>query len=360
MKGWRTRMEDAFVAVSNLGVGSDVASDRALFAIFDGHGGEEVALFCQRHFPEQVKNLLQKRVSSAALFTQAFDAMDDLLRLPESAEELRCLSRGSHLLDKDQLECNSPVKDYCNGHGCENQGQGGQHPADKVGSTALAILLTAESVVCGNAGSSGAVLCRGGNAVELSFNHKPSLREERRRIEEAGAILVQPSRMDCHRPREPRINGSLSISRSIGDFAYKGQAGCARDRQAVICTPDVQSIALGPEDEFLVLASDGVWEMKSSSDVCDFIRSRLPFSKLEKIVEDLLDDCLAHTPRSRRGCDNMTCIVVLLPGHAALQPEGRGMKFASGAGRLVQYVQNLRNSLRCVSRPDSPNRPFLA
>lgn len=47
MQGWRMNMEDAHYCNENIdGVGT------GLFCIFDGHGGCEVAKFCERHFVE--------------------------------------------------------------------------------------------------------------------------------------------------------------------------------------------------------------------------------------------------------------------------------------------------------------------
>lgn len=49
MQGWRMNMEDAHIAKL------DVQNGIHVFGVFDGHGGREVALFCQKHFiPELV------------------------------------------------------------------------------------------------------------------------------------------------------------------------------------------------------------------------------------------------------------------------------------------------------------------
>jgi len=50
MQGWRTNMEDAHIIKENL------TEDTALFAVFDGHGGKEVAKFVEKHFIEELKN----------------------------------------------------------------------------------------------------------------------------------------------------------------------------------------------------------------------------------------------------------------------------------------------------------------
>jgi len=53
-------------------------------------------------------------------------------------------------------------------------------------------------------------MCEKNNAIELSFDHKPDLPEERGRIIKAGGEVV-----------DGRVNGMLALSRAIGDFDYK-------------------------------------------------------------------------------------------------------------------------------------------
>ena len=72
------------------------------------------------------------------------------------------------------------------------------------------MLITAEHIFCANAGDSRAVLSRNHKAIPLSFDHKPSNDTEKKRIEAAGGFV-----------EEDRVNGSLNLSRSLGDFGYK-------------------------------------------------------------------------------------------------------------------------------------------
>lgn len=82
-----------------------------------------------------------------------------------------------------------------------------QKIAYRAGTTAVLILVTKSRYFVANIGDSRAVLCRAGQAVALSTDHKPDLPEERERIEKAGGYVKQG-----------RVNGSLSLSRSFGDF----------------------------------------------------------------------------------------------------------------------------------------------
>lgn len=73
-------------------------------------------------------------------------------------------------------------------------------------------------------------------------------------------------------------------------------------------------------DQFIVLACDGIWNVLSSQEVVDFVSERLKKQtdkeSLSKICEELFGKCLASdTSGDGTGCDNMTAVIVLLPGY---------------------------------------------
>jgi serine/threonine protein phosphatase PrpC len=70
--------------------------------------------------------------------------------------------------------------------------------------------MTKHAYYVANIGDSRAVLCRNGQPVPLSTDHKPDLPSERNRIEKAGGFVT-----------DGRVNGTLNLSRSFGDFEYK-------------------------------------------------------------------------------------------------------------------------------------------
>ncbi len=84
-------------------------------------------------------------------------------------------------------------------------------------------------------------------AVQLSVDHKPNLREERMRIEDAGGVVVWAGTW--------RVGGVLAVSRAFGDRPLK---------RYVIPTPHVNLEELTPQDEALILATDGVWDVLSN------------------------------------------------------------------------------------------------
>eukprot|EP00930_Biecheleria_cincta_P003408 TRINITY_DN104342_c0_g1_i1.p1 TRINITY_DN104342_c0_g1~~TRINITY_DN104342_c0_g1_i1.p1 ORF type:complete len:426 (+),score=64.96 TRINITY_DN104342_c0_g1_i1:107-1279(+) len=344
MQGWRVSMEDAVVTRSDLG---QHLRGTAMFAVFDGHGGKEVAKFCEKHMPSVLleESGRQPDHLNDAL-ENAFHRVDDMLRSEAHQHELIQL-KGSNDGGSSSSSSGVPVarssvaiKDSLKQDIVQAKSKGGLSkedaknmmmkmmllkrmddadpndpicgPADQVGCTAVCVLLTATEIICANAGDSRAVLCRKGRAVPLSEDHKPNDPAERRRIEEAGGTVEKIERgvMTTY-----RVNGNLSLSRAIGDLQYKSRKDLPPHKQVVCATPDLHRESITPQDEFIVLACDGIWDVKSSQEVCSFIRRRL-INKIpiSMAIEQLLDSCCTPDPKKTQGlgADNMSCIVVQL------------------------------------------------
>ena len=162
--------------------------------------------------------------------------------------------------------------------------------------------MTDTHIYCANAGDSRAVLCRGGSAVEMSYDHKPQNDEETKGIEAEG-----------HHVEDDRVDGNLALSRAIGDFQYKDSSTLPPDKQAVSCYPDVKKIERDSADEFLIIACDGIWDCKTNESCVDFLKPKIPKDPSEsfcKPVEELLDDCCAEDTDNGIGTDNMTAILI--------------------------------------------------
>jgi len=99
-------------------------------------------------------------------------------------------------------------------------------------------------------------------AQALSVDHKPNSKDERQRIENAGGVVVWAGTW--------RVCGVLAVSRAFGDRPLK---------RYVIATPDIKEENLKDDDEFLILASDGLWDVMSNQVrlkciLCDAVRSQ--------------------------------------------------------------------------------------
>lgn len=102
------------------------------------------------------------------------------------------------------------------------------HPIH-AGATAIVAVLMGSTLTVANAGDSRAVLCRGGLALPLSFDHKPLDDGEMTRIAKAGGFVNGFG----------RVNGNLNLSRSIGDLKYKQVPFLSPDQQMITAEPDI-------------------------------------------------------------------------------------------------------------------------
>ena len=80
----------------------------------------------------------------------------------------------------------------------------------------------------------------------MSFDHKPMDEVEMKRIKNAGGFVNQFG----------RVNGNLNLSRSIGDLKYKQVPNISPADQMITAEPDIKSVTLNENDEFIILACD--------------------------------------------------------------------------------------------------------
>ena len=131
---------------------------------------------------------------------------------------------------------------------------------NNVGCTACVVLITIDEIICANAGDSRAVLTQSTSTYDLSDDHKPDNDDEALRILEAGGNI-----------ESGRVNGKLSLSRAIGDLAYKQRKNEGPEKQMVTCVPDVTRRPRTFKDSFLLVACDGIWDSLSSHECSKLI-----------------------------------------------------------------------------------------
>lgn len=76
-------------------------------------------------------------------------------------------------------------------------------------------------------------------------------------------ILMKKGSILLERSGVKRINGELAISRSFGDNEYK---------EYISSNPDIHSFDISPKDKYLILATDGYWDVK------------INFKKINKLI----------------------------------------------------------------------------
>ncbi|CAL1573722.1 unnamed protein product [Knipowitschia caucasica] len=267
MQGWRANMEDFHNCVPQLG---GELTDWSFFAVFDGHAGNTVAQYCSQHL---LGNLLS---------TGGMGPEDDPEKVKDSIIE-GFLQTDKHLQTVARRE------------GWE-----------RGGTTAVAALISPYYIYFANCGDSRAMICRSGQVCFSTCDHKPYCPLEKERIESAGgSVCLQ------------RINGSLAVSRALGDFSYKGAENRTPCEQMVSPEPEVFVLERSPADEFLVLACDGVWDTITNEDLCAFIHNRLQVcTDLRDVCSQVIDLCLY-----KGSLDNISIIVLCFPGAPQLSAE---------------------------------------
>ncbi|KAL2236125.1 probable protein phosphatase 2C 60 [Sesamum indicum] len=299
MQGWRATMEDAHAAIPNLD------NSTSFFGVYDGHGGKVVAKFCAKYLHQQVlKHEAYLAGDIGTSVQKAFFRMDEMMRGQRGWRELAVLgdklNKFSGMIEgliwsPRGGDKNDQVDDWASEEGPHSDFSG---PTS--GSTACVAIIRENQLVVANAGDSRCVISRNGQAYNLSRDHKPDLEVERDRILKAGGFI-----------HAGRVNGSLNLARAIGDMEFKQNKFLPAEKQIVTADPDINIVELCDDDEFVVLACDGIWDCMSSQQLVDFIREQLKSeSKLSLVCEKVLDRCLAPSTAGGEGCDNMTMILV--------------------------------------------------
>ncbi|XP_073007346.1 probable protein phosphatase 2C 8 [Typha latifolia] len=268
--GRRREMEDA-VAVVLEAAGPGPGYD--FFGVYDGHGGSRVAHACR----ERMHVVLA----------------EEMARMAAASAEVEPRWRW-----KEAMEASFSRVDWEVGEDVEAEGE-----VDRtVGSTAVVVVVGGQRIVVANCGDSRAVLSRGGVAVPLSSDHKPDRPDEMERVEAAGGRVINWNGF--------RVLGVLATSRSIGDYYLKPY---------VTSEPEVTITERTSSDEFLILASDGLWDVLSNEVACKIARNCLS-GRTAKFFPDAVNGCtaadaaslLAELALSRGSRDNISVVVVEL------------------------------------------------
>ncbi|KAI3458657.1 hypothetical protein Pfo_015321 [Paulownia fortunei] len=236
--GRRRDMEDAVsIHPSFCGQNRNLSGELHFFGVFDGHGCSHVATRCKHRMHEIVKDEFEKgEFSWAHTMSKSFTKMD---------KDVTEWSSGAVGVSSSSCRCELQTPQ------CE-----------AVGSTAVVAVVAPDKIIVSNCGDSRAVLCRNGVAIPLSVDHKPDRPDELNRIQEAGGRVIFWD--------GPRVLGVLAMSRAIGDNYLKPY---------VISEPEVTITERTPEDECLILASDGLWDVVSNETACGVARMCLQSRK---------------------------------------------------------------------------------
>ncbi|XP_047150978.1 protein phosphatase 2C 57 isoform X1 [Vigna umbellata] len=244
LQGLREEMEDDII------VRPDGLQGFSFAAVFDGHGGFSSVEFLSANYRDELyKECVEALQGGLLLVEKDFKAIKGALQEAFLKADTRLLKR---------LEMNGEE--------------------DESGATATAIFIGDDDLLISHIGDSSAVLCRSGKAEVLTSPHRPygsnkTSLDEIRRIREAGGWISNG-----------RICGDIAVSRAFGDMRFKTkknemlQKGVQEGKWSakfisrvqlnndlVVAYPDIYQVALGSDAEFVVLATDGLWDYMSRS-----------------------------------------------------------------------------------------------
>ncbi|KAL3655693.1 hypothetical protein CASFOL_000089 [Castilleja foliolosa] len=264
------------------------AEDGAFVGVFDGHGqnGHIVSQIVRNRLPSLV--LSQRN----AISNDQNLENDKLLGPKQNFQKWKEACIGAFkVMDKeikvlDTVDCSSS------------------------GTAAVVVVKQGEELVVANLGDSRAILGtrteNGIKAVQLTTDLKPGIPSEAERIRKChGRVLALKDEAHIQRVWLPYDDSpGLAMSRAFGDFVLKNHG--------IICIPDVSYHRLTSNDEFLVLASDGVWDVLSNDEVVSIVSSsaRSVEAAAKAVVDAAIGSWQHKFPNSKR--DDCTVICVFL------------------------------------------------
>mmetsp|Transcript_13159 Transcript_13159/g.29279 ORF Transcript_13159/g.29279 Transcript_13159/m.29279 type:complete len:381 (+) Transcript_13159:86-1228(+) len=252
----------------------------SIYAVFDGHGqkGHDVSQFVKENLPKLIiKDARFKTGNREAMLKDVFKKTQSLVGTADRMKKLSAQLSGT--------TATVALHDHVNN--CLTMA----HVADS-------------TAVLGFRKGPGKKELDG---IALTRDHKPDLKDERARIEKAGGRVVFDGyanhRIYAKNARYPGLN----MSRCLGDLM--GHADCG-----ITCEPETSTREFRPEDQLLLLCSDGVWEFITPKDAVQIV-SELEPSKSMQAAEKLAKEAWDRWIREEGGAvvDDITVILVNLP-----------------------------------------------
>ncbi|KAL3626561.1 hypothetical protein CASFOL_030110 [Castilleja foliolosa] len=184
-----------------------------------------------------------------------------------------------HSLIDQKLEIDFDIMKECYYKTCADVDQKLEHhpriDSFYSGTTALSLVRQGNLLIVANVGDSRAVLATTTDngklvATQLTTDLKPNLPYELKRIVESrGMVYSCPDEPGVHRvwkPNGEKITGpGLAVSRAFGDYFIKDYG--------LISEPEITNRCISSEDQFVILATDGVWDILSNQEAVEIVMS---------------------------------------------------------------------------------------
>ena len=260
-----------------------------IFGVLDGHGvnGHFASQFVKRYILSRIKN-------------------HPSLRNLDSPKEIykKLIENGYKIIANIFLDADVQItKEKFN---CEMSG-----------TTCVIVLQLDDHLICANTGDSRAILVyedinstnlSNTKIFPLSYDCKPELPNEKKRIEECGGSVEQimdEGDIPCG-PFRVWIKGEeypgLAMSRSIGDMDAK--------KVGVIPNPQIIEYNLNPTSKYMIICSDGIWEFISNEECMKIANRYYLRSDAVGLCNDLTNISTANWLKEDIVVDDITCVVV--------------------------------------------------
>ena len=225
------------------------------FGLFDGHSGKEVGMYLMQNLHKILSQELKNNIN-----------------LDNNSENIKNSVINS--FEKIDKEINS--KNF----------------TKESGSTGTVLLLykdinspSGKSFLCANVGDSKAYLITKKEMKLITIDHNCNNEKEVKRIKDKGGIVFRG-----------RVFGTLMLTRSFGDKEMK--------KYGVLSTPDVYIKNIDEDDIFIVIASDGVWDVVEENEIFQMSKEKISSSDFSKKIVNLAKERDTH--------DNISCILIKL------------------------------------------------
>ncbi|CAI5533045.1 unnamed protein product [Closterium sp. Naga37s-1] len=308
-QGRRDEMEDHVVVLEDIGAGFLYAG------VFDGHAGVYLTATRCAFDGHPVRFDGHPGASSAKFLSD--ELHDDCMEALEGGAVLEDedLTAAEDALEDAFLKADQRLLQWLEEHSSEPES----------GSTGTVAFVRHDRLFVAHIGDSRAVMAvGGGDEGYISDDHKPSgdsgkAQAEIKRINKAGGWVSQG-----------RVCGVIAVSRAFGNVAFKTrkeemmQQGVKKGRWTtrwvskrkydsdwISALPDVYGTELTEDAEFVIIASDGLWDAFSSSEAVSFVRSEMEkHGDVQQACEALVHAAL----HDRETEDNTSVIVISLRG----------------------------------------------
>ncbi|GFU47715.1 probable protein phosphatase 2C 70 [Nephila pilipes] len=318
MQGWRKQQEDRYICIPDFYKGC------GFFGVYDGHGGSEIAEFLRQKLHLEILDALHSQDDMELALYLGFLSCDVSIVESENIaalndmveEENKGVGIASQILKhKKSLEAAASSDED------ESQLAG---PSKKMCTESLSnSVISAETIIQN--------ICQhiAGPSQESKSSEQDS--EEVMDIEKPIQYLLNddiepsdPEDEDYEFDEEEESSSTESdeetntisaeefFKSEVRDYKFKGDSFVPA-QQCITAEPHIRCIDIQKEDDFLVIASDGIWNSMNSQDVIDYIHIRLQASdcSLKDICEELFQFILApDKDNDGSGCDNMCCIII--------------------------------------------------